>query len=92
MNGLVRVLAVSLGSEGIRVNAVAPGTVRTPRTEQAWRHDEDHFPRLLQGAALDRLTTPDEVAGAFLALATSLTSVTGQVLSVDSGQAVAWRY
>jgi len=92
VNGLARVLSTSLGPEGIRVNAVAPGTVRTPRTEHAWAHDHDHFDRLSQKAALERLSTAEEVGQAFLALASALTSVTGHVLCVDAGQTVAWRY
>ncbi|HET7457975.1 MAG TPA: SDR family oxidoreductase [Gemmatimonadaceae bacterium] len=84
--GLMHALTASLGAEGIRVNVVAPGTVRTPRTERIWRDDVDHFPRLAATTALGRLGTPDDVARAYLALATTLTHVTGQVLVVDGGQ------
>lgn len=90
--GLARTLAARLGSEGIRVNAVAPGTVRTPRTERIWAHDGDHFQRLAATTSLGRLTTAEDVAEMVTALATRLTSVTGQVLTVDSGQSSTWHY
>lgn len=86
--GMTRALAVPLGREGIRVNVVAPGTIRTPRTERIWGHVEGHFERLEAGTALGRLGTPEDVARAYLALATALTHVVGQVLVVDGGQLV----
>jgi NAD(P)-dependent dehydrogenase (short-subunit alcohol dehydrogenase family) len=84
--GLMRALTAPLGREGIRINVVAPGTVRTPRTERIWAHVPDHFPRLEATTALGRLASPDDVARAYLALATLLTHVTGEVLVVDGGQ------
>lgn len=89
---MVRVLARILGPEAIRVNAVAPGTVRTPRTEGIWRGDPGHFERLEAQAPLGRLTTPAEVGRAVCSLALDLTAVTGQVLVVDSGQSALWKY
>lgn len=86
--GMMHALAGPLGAEGIRVNVVAPGTVRTPRTEEIWGHVEGHFERLEAGTALGRLGTPDDVARTFLAVAKLLTHVTGQVLVVDGGQMV----
>lgn len=87
MHGLVR----PLGAEGIRVNVVAPGTVRTPRTERLWGEVPGHFERLVAGTALGRLAQPEDVADAFVALALSLRRVTGQVLVVDGGQTVVHR-
>lgn len=84
--GMMHALTAPLGAEGIRVNVVAPGTIRTPRTERIWRHDADHFPRLAATTALGRLGTPDDVARTYLALVTMLTHVTGQVIVVDGGQ------
>jgi NAD(P)-dependent dehydrogenase (short-subunit alcohol dehydrogenase family) len=86
--GLMHALTPVLGPEGIRVNVIAPGTVRTTRTERIWRDDPEHFPRLERTSALGRLATPDDVARSFVALATHLTHVTGQVLVVDGGQLV----
>lgn len=86
--GLARSLAGPLGRDGIRVNAVAPGDIPTPRNEREWAHIPHWYDRLREGTALGRLVTVGEVAQAFLALATVLTSVTGQTLVVDSGQTV----
>ena len=47
-----------------------------------------HFEALAATTALGRLGEPDDVARAFLALATLLTHVTGHVLVVDGGQSV----
>ncbi|MBU6424392.1 MAG: SDR family oxidoreductase [Chloroflexota bacterium] len=86
--GLMRALVAPLGRDGIRVNVVAPGTVRTPRTERIWAHDPSHFADLTARSALGRLATPADVAVAYVSLATVLTHVTGQVLVVDGGQMV----
>lgn len=86
--GLVRSLAGPLGHEGIRINAVAPGDVPTARNEREWAHMPEWYDRLREGTALGRLVTVEEVAQVFLAIATTLTSVTGQTLVVDSGQTV----
>ena len=86
--GLMYGLVAPLGSRGIRVNVVAPGTVRTPRTEALWAHVPGHFERLEAGTALGRLAAPGDIADTFVALALSLRHVTGQVLIVDGGQSV----
>ncbi|MDP9264723.1 MAG: SDR family oxidoreductase [Chloroflexota bacterium] len=86
--GMMLALTTPLGRESIRVNVVAPGTLRTPRTEALWAGEPGHFEALEATAALGRLGTPDDVARSFLALATLLTHVTGQVLVVDGGQSV----
>lgn len=84
MHGSVR----PLGALGIRINVVAPGTVRTPRTERIWAADPGHFERLEAGTAFGQLALPEDVAAAFTALALDLRHVTGQVLTVDGGQSV----
>ncbi len=81
---IVRTLAVELGGNGVRVNAVAPGAVLTPRVA-ALMSDE----RRAESAAsipLGRLATPDDIAHAVTFLASDLASyVTGQTLVVDGG-------
>ena len=84
--GLMNALVRPLGEKGIRINVVAPGTIRTPRTEQIWSHVPDHFERLGSEAALGRVGVPEDVASVFHALAVEMTHVTGQVLVVDGGQ------
>lgn len=84
--GMMHALTAPLGADGVRVNVVAPGTIRTPRTEKIWAHVPDHFERLAATTALGRLGAPEDVADSFVALATRLTHVTGQVIVVDGGQ------
>jgi NAD(P)-dependent dehydrogenase (short-subunit alcohol dehydrogenase family) len=86
--GLMHALTGPLGAEGVRTNVVAPGTVRTPRTERLWAHVPAHFEQLEATTALGRLATPADVARTYVALVTMLTHVTGQVIVVDGGQMV----
>jgi NAD(P)-dependent dehydrogenase (short-subunit alcohol dehydrogenase family) len=92
--GLVRALTGPLGAEGIRINAVAPGDIPTERNVAEWGHIDGWYSRMRDATALDRLVTADEVAAAFLAVATQLTSLTGQTIVVDGGltvsHAAAW--
>ncbi len=86
--GLVYALTGPLGADGIRINAVAPGTIPTPRTRRIWADEPGHFESLTDTTALGRLGTPEDVARTFLSLATVLTHITGQVLVVDGGQTI----
>lgn len=86
LHGLMAALVDPLGAEGIRVNVLAPGTVRTPRAEREWEHVPGHLERLEATTALRRLATPQGIGSSVLALATMLTDTTGQVLVADCGQ------
>jgi len=86
--GLTRQLAHELGPYGIRVNTVAPGFVRTNEaTEKQWAAFGDDKQRaLLDGIALRRFGTPDDIARAVVFFASGLAGfVNGQILSVDGG-------
>jgi len=81
-----RALAVENGRQGIRANAICPGSVRTP----AWDHRLEAAPTLLDEVnkhyPLGRIVTPEEVANAALFLASPLSSgITGAELPVDAG-------
>lgn len=91
LHGMMYGLLDPLGASGIRINVVAPGTVRTPRTEAAWAGDPGHFERLAIGTATGRLATPTDIADTFTSLALRLRHVTGQILVVDGGQSVIHR-
>lgn len=82
---LVRTAAAELGPAGVRVNAVAPGVVETPLTEQirAVREWGDAY---ASKSALGRWSRPEELVGAVVYLASDAASfVTGSQLFVDGG-------
>jgi len=84
--GLVRQLAQELGPSGIRVNAVAPGFMRTsPDYERQWKsYGENGQRQLIERIALRRLGKPEEVANAVMFLVSDYASfITGQTLSVN---------
>jgi len=83
--GLTKNLAKDLAQFNIRVNAIAPGTIRTPLTESHF-HDEAYLRSLSQVVPLGTAGTPQDVAQAALFLASDMSSfVTGVVLPVDGG-------
>ena len=87
--GLVRQLGHELGQHGITVNSVAPGFIRSnPTTEKQWEAlGVEGQKKLVEGIAMRRLGTPDDIAAAVLFLASDQASwITGQVISVDGGR------
>src|SRR6478752_1939529 len=88
---LVRTGAVELGPAGIRVNAVAPGVVWTPRVS-AFLGEEGHA-RNVTNTPLRRVAQPADIAAALLFFASDLAAyVTGQTLSVDGGVGAKFPY
>jgi NAD(P)-dependent dehydrogenase (short-subunit alcohol dehydrogenase family) len=82
---LTKSLAIAWASEGIRVNALAPGWIATPLTA-ALRQDPAREAPILARTPLARWGTPADLAGPALFLASPLADfVTGTVLPVDGG-------
>jgi NAD(P)-dependent dehydrogenase (short-subunit alcohol dehydrogenase family) len=85
---LARAMAVTYGPEAIRVNALAPGLVRTRLTDDILSAPES-LERALAGIPLRRYAMPDELASCALFLASDDASfVTGTVLVADGGQTI----
>ncbi len=81
---LVKTAAEEWWPHGIRVNAVVPGTVRTPRIEDAWASGAIRTPAAEDQA---RMASPDDIANAAAFFVSDLARrVTGQTLIVDGGQ------
>ena len=87
-SGLTKHLAVEWADRGIRVNAVAPGTIRTERVRQL--PDEpggaEYIEQIIRMHPMGRLGEPEEVARAIAFLASDEASfITGAILPVDGG-------
>ena len=81
VNGMTRSLARELGRDNIRVNAVAPGVTRTDMVANL---PQEIVQRVCAPIPLGRMGEPEEVANAFLFLASDLASyITGEILQVD---------
>lgn len=80
-------LAAQWAGQGIRVNAIAPGSVETGMTETL---TDDIQSKLLNGILMHRFGKPVEVSGALALLASAAGSfITGQTFIVDGGQSIA---
>lgn len=86
--GLVRSLAGPYGRRGVRINALAPGTVDSTGARLEYRDDPARFDRMRGTIPLGRLGDVDDVALAALAMARDLRHLHGAVVTLDGGQSV----
>lgn len=83
--GFTRALAAELGPEGVRVNAIGPGLIRTPLNAEN-RANTDMEARFLKQTPLRRAGEPDDIAGPAIFLASDLSAyVTGVLIAADGG-------
>ncbi|MFH8684405.1 SDR family NAD(P)-dependent oxidoreductase [Streptomyces lydicus] len=89
---LTRTLATEVGRYGIRVNAVAPGWVRTAMTERHSAEARQQAERpMIRMSPLGRVGEPEDIAHAVLHLASDASSfTTGQILRPNGGVAMPW--
>lgn len=82
---MTRQLALELGPRGIRVNAVAPGLIKTRFAQALWANEEI-LGRVLQSTALGRIGEPPEIGRVVAFLVSDAASyITGEVIVVDGG-------
>ncbi|MBS9719595.1 SDR family oxidoreductase [Tianweitania sp. BSSL-BM11] len=85
---LMQTLAQEVAADGIRVNAIAPGAIRTPINKAAWETDEA-LTKLLRLIPYGRIGEPEDVARAAVWLASDEADyVTGTTLFVDGGMSL----
>ena len=83
---LTQGIAVRYGAYGVRCNAIAPGTIRTPIWQERVDRDPSVFERLVKWYPLGRVGEPEDIANAAMFLASHEASwITGTVLTVDGG-------
>ena len=87
INQLTRVMALALADKGVRVNAVAPGTIATELATKAVLTSEEARARILSRTPMKRLGEPSEIADCVAFLASDAASyITGEIVVVDGGR------
>ncbi len=84
---LTRVMALALADRGVRVNAVAPGTLATELAAKAVLTSEEAKAKIMMRTPMKRLGEPSEIADVVAWLASDAASyVTGEIVTVDGGR------
>jgi NAD(P)-dependent dehydrogenase (short-subunit alcohol dehydrogenase family) len=87
INQLTRVMALALADKGIRVNAVAPGTIATELAKNAVLGSEEAKQRIMSRTPMKRLGEPGEIADVCAFLVSGASSyMTGEIVYVDGGR------
>src|ERR1700745_126891 len=84
--GLTRALAVELGKDGVRVNAIGPGCIETPLNERGRATNPELVKIFLDHTPLGRAGKPEDIVGPAIFLASDLAAyVTGSIVMADGG-------
>ena len=87
VNQLTKSLAVTLADKGIRVNAIAMGSIMSTTLKEMIREDLDSHDQVKEATPLKRIGETSEAASAVLYLASPLSSfTTGQIITIDGGR------
>ena len=87
--GLTRAAALEYAARGIRINAICPGSTRTPMLEGFMGGDENVERMMTRAVPLGRLGRPEEIADAVVWLCSDAASfVVGHALAVDGGSVI----
>ena len=87
VNQLTRVMALALADHGIRVNAVAPGTIATELAQKAVLGSDGAKARIMSRTPMKRLGEPSEIADVCAFLVSSASSyMTGEIVYIDGGR------
>ncbi len=87
INQLTRVMALALADKGVRVNAVAPGTIATELAAKAVLTSEEAKAKIMSRTPMKRLGEPSEIADTVAYLASDAASyITGEIVVVDGGR------
>ena len=87
INQLTRVMALSLADQGVRVNAVAPGTIATELAAKAVLTSDEAKAKIMSRTPMKRLGAPSEIADTVAFLASDAASyITGEIVVVDGGR------
>ena len=85
---LVKNFAVELGPYGIRVNAIAPGLIKTEFSRAIWS-DKDKLKKQIENTPLQRIGYPEDISGIVHFLASDASSfITGQLIVADGGETI----
>lgn len=84
--GLTKSVALEYGKQGIRVNAIAPGSTLTPALEGWAKNSPEQYEAVLEGLPSGKMAVPEDQANAALFLCSNLAQqVSGVILPVDGG-------
>jgi NAD(P)-dependent dehydrogenase (short-subunit alcohol dehydrogenase family) len=87
--GLTRNVALDFARQGIRVNAVCPGVIRTPMVQRVMDEQPEMIAQITAGKPMGRVGEPEEIADAVVYLCSDASSfMTGQALAIDGGWTV----
>jgi NAD(P)-dependent dehydrogenase (short-subunit alcohol dehydrogenase family) len=84
--GFTKALAVELGKEGVRVNAIGPGFIETPLNATTRASNPDAVKMFMDHTPLGRAGVPEDIVGPAIFLASDLSAyVTGSIVMADGG-------